>query len=91
MPRQTYSIPGKKLTSRMTLTLTPPMREYLRSIGNRCKGEGGAYMDATQILRALIGVLQVLEDGVDWSDITTDAQLEERLRQACAKRRRTRG
>jgi len=77
--RGSYVYTNEDLTHRTSLSLTRDMAASLKAISERCKDEGGRYMDRSQILRALILALAKQEDQVDWRGIKDEKELVKRI------------
>jgi hypothetical protein len=86
VPRNTYIYTQKELSHRTTLPLTRAMRLYLEEVSGRCKDDGGAYLDRSQVVRALVAALMKLEDQVDWTGIKDEGELVKRLLRAFSRR-----
>ena len=86
MARGSYVYSDADLTHRTSLSLTPAMAKALRDVSERCKAEGGRYMDRSQILRALIMALIKAEDQVDWRGIKDEDDLVKRFVRAFSKK-----
>lgn len=85
MPRKTYTYRASELR-RTTLTLTAEMNQFLKNLGERCKGIGSPYFDKTQIVRALILALMRSEGRLDLRGLKDEADLANRIAMALSKR-----
>jgi hypothetical protein len=70
---------------KVTITLTPPLEEWLDHLRTEIRRRGGKSLGRTELIRASLAYVQTLD--LDVTGVTDEVELAEHIRRAAEKKR----